>query len=123
MPFPIVYGIPKYTSQKVLVALRKAIVASLPETMGTPAEWNRPFFVTDSLGEPVEPSDGSSTIYVRLDTAMFYGKSEEDAGNLARKATAALAIVIWNAFDGEYDVEVFVGNLNSFWKSLINARD
>lgn len=122
MPFPVVYGIPKYTSQEVLVALRRAIVASLTETMHTPVEWNRPFFVADLLGEPIERVDGSSTIYVSLDTAMFYGKSEGEVGNLARKATAGLAIVIWEAFDGKYEVEVFVGNLNPYWKSLFKAK-
>ncbi len=123
MPFPVVYGIPKYTSQEVLVALRRAIVASLTESMHTPPEWNRPFFVADLLGEPIEPADGSKTIYVRLDTAMFYGKSEDEVGDLARKATAGLAVVIWKAFSGQYKVEVFIGDLNKNWKSLINAHD
>ena len=66
MPFPIVYGIPRYTSGAVLIDLRKAIVASLTETMGTPVEWNRPFFVADSLG-----SNSSKVFKPRL--MSFFG--------------------------------------------------
>lgn len=72
------------------------------------------------LDEATDEAEGCRTIYVSLDTAMFFGKPEVDA--LAKDVTAALASVIWNAFGGKYEVEVFIGNLNPAWKTLLKAE-
>lgn len=120
MPFPIVWGIPKGTTKEKLNELRIDIVKSLVETMNVPAAWVRPFFSTDLLDEPVTEDEGCNTIYACLDTAMFFGKPDVDAQ--AKGVTAALASTIWGAFNGRYEVEVFIGNLNPEWKTLLKRK-
>ena len=119
MPFPILFGVPEDTPEEVLKVLRRDIVATLASKMRVPANWIHPFFPKDLLGEPEEEADGSSTIYVSLDTAMFHGVTNVDA--LAKEVTQALAEVVWEAFSGRYEVEVFIGDLNKEWKYLIKA--
>lgn len=120
MPFPIVWGIPYGTPNFVLVELRKNIVATLAETMPVKAGGIHVFFPDDMLGEPTDISEGSSTIYVQLDTAMFFDRSDTD--ELVKKVLEAITLVIFEAFDGKYEVEAFVGDLNPAWKYLIPRR-
>lgn len=120
MPFPIVWGIPNDTPKEVLEVLRWNIVAALAETGLSPAHWIRPFFPADLLGAPRDNADGCRTIFVELATAMFFGK--EDADAKATRATKALAQTVWRAFSGQYEVEVFVGDLNPAWRFLIKAK-
>ena len=120
MPFPIVWGTPKETPKEKLHELRVEIVKALVETMKVPASWVRPFFPVDMLDEATEEAEGCNTIYACLDTAMFFGKPDVD--NLAKAVTDALANAIWKVFGGKYEVEVFVGNLNPAWKTLLKAE-
>ncbi len=119
MPFVIVHGIPEGANPSVLIALRRDMVASLAQNMGVPTEWVRPFFVPDMLPPPTETEDGCATIYVRLDTGMFAGKLDDDVSPI--KAVENLARLIWVAFGGKYEVEVFVGDLHPKWKKLLAA--
>ena len=121
MPFPIVWGIPKETPKETLIALRKDIVSTLAKAMPVSPAWVRPFFSADLLDEPTQEDEGCNTIYACLDTAMFFGK--ENAEPLAKGVTSALATTIWGAFNGKYEVEVFVGNLNPAWKTLLKAAE
>lgn len=121
MPFPIVYGIPQGTSDEKLAKLRENIVAKLVEVMEVPANWVRPFFPFDLLPDPQTEADGSNTIYVALDTGMFHGK--ENADTLASKVTEALARVVWDAFEGRFEVECMVHGLNPNWKTLIEVKE
>ncbi len=122
MPFPILYGIPKGTSEEAMCKLRVEIVSSLVRTMGVPSNWVHPFFVDDLLGkEPEEEIEGSNTIYVRLDTAMLHGKKDVD--DLAVLVTSDLAHVVQQAFGGKYEVEVFIGDLDPKWRTLLKSDD
>lgn len=121
MPFPIVYGIPPEATPEELTRLHSAIVKTVAETMGCPENWVRPIFPKDLLDAVEFGPDVCDTIYARLDTAMFNGKTDVD--ELANKVIAALAKVIWDAFYGMYEVEVFVGDLNAKWKCLLEARE
>lgn len=126
MPFVIVHGIPEHTATSKLTDLRRSIVASVSETMSSPgvpvpASWIRPIFVRDMLGEPEVESDGCNTIYVRVDTAMFSGKLDEEDETWPLVVVSALAQIIWDAFSGKYEVEVFIGELNPKWKKLLKA--
>ncbi len=120
MPFPTVYGIPRGTSTGLLERLRRNIVKTVSDTMQVPQNWVRPLFVADLLDGPESSVDGANTIYARLDTAVFHDKAE--VGEIARYVTASLAKVIWDAFEGRYEVEVFIGDLNPEWKTLLDAR-
>ncbi|NMB91516.1 hypothetical protein GYA37_01550 [candidate division WWE3 bacterium] len=121
MPFPIVFGIPEGTSKETLSELRKGIVSSIVTTMEVPTNWVHPLFVSDLLGEePKEETEGSNTIYVRLDTAMLHGKT--DADDLAVLITSDLAHVVQQTFGGKYEVEVFIGDLNIKWRTLLKPN-
>jgi hypothetical protein len=122
MPFPIVYGIPQDTPETVLNGLRKDIVAVVAKYMGCNTTWVRPFFPKDFLAEPTRESDGCKTIFVELETAMFYGNIGEEGDNKAKQVTKELATVIWAAFNGRYEVEVFINNLNPTWRHLIKVK-
>lgn len=119
MPFPIVFGIPVGTSEEELVRLRRGIVRVLKKEMGAPPSWTHVFFPKDMAPDPVEEADGCNTIYARLDTAMFHGK--EDADTNAVRVITAVTQFISNFFSQRYEVEGFVGDLNSKWKCLIKA--
>ncbi len=119
MPFPIVYGVPKDTPQDVLTKLRRDIVAALVKA-NVPQKWIRPLFPADLLDEPKEEADGASTIYVKLDTGMLHDKP--DAKVVAERLLRPLAQLIWDAFSGKYEVEAFIGDLNTEWKVLIEAK-
>jgi len=121
MPFPVVYGIPKDTPVSVLNGLRKDIVRTVAETMGCKISWVRPFFPMDQLDEPTDTESGCRTIFVSLETAMFFGKDDPEANEKALRVTKALAQVIWAAFGGRYEVEVFINNLNPTWRTLIKV--
>ena len=126
MPFVIVHGIFESTATSTLTELRRSIVASVSKTMGlpgvpVPASWIRPIFVRDMLGESEVEADGCNTIYVRVDTAMFSGKFDEEDESWPLVVVSELAQVIWDAFGGRYEVEVFIGELNPKWKKLLKA--
>jgi len=122
MPFPVVYGIPKDTPVPVLNGLRKDIVRTVAETMGCKISWVRPFFPMDLLDEPTDETSGCRTIFVSLETALFFGKDDPENDAKAQRVTKALAQVIWAAFGGKYEVEVFIANLNPIWRTLIKVK-
>lgn len=108
MPFPKVFGIPDDIPHKKLRQIRAQIIDALADAMSIPADTIRPLFIQDLIGDPDEGQD--STIYCELDTGLFYGIP--DAKNLRARATSAVAQVIWDAFNREYEVEVFIGDLD-----------
>ena len=117
MPFPIVRGIPKDTGVEVLSFLRKAIVADLAGTMEVERNSIHPYLHIDQLEKATSAVEGSSTIYVRIDTGHFFRKTGID--EQAKMVTSSLAQVIWNVFKGKFEVEVFIGNLNHDWVTLL----
>ena len=119
MPFIEVLGLPKDMSSEEMVSLRWEIVSVVARQMNCQSSWVRPFFVQDMLGEPEMDGDGANTIYVRLDTAMFSGELDDET--LPLDVTSALAQVVWDAFGGKREVEVFIGELNPKWKKLLKA--
>lgn len=113
MPFPIVvFGFPDETSVETLRGIRANIITKLAEATGISPQIIRPFFPTDRLGDPDPGQD--TTIYCVLDTGMFVEKSKEER----KKATSAIAEVIWRAFSGKIEVEVYIGDLNGAGKTL-----
>jgi hypothetical protein len=110
-------GVPKNTPVETLLQLRQSIIDTLSEVMEVNKSWIRPFFPADLLDEaPAE----CQTIYVRLDTAIFHSLASLSK---AQRTTAALAHVIWEAFEGRFEVEVFIGDLNPDWRTLVKARE
>jgi len=121
MPFVVVNGIPNGTQKDILHVLRRNLVEVVSSQMEVPKEWVRPFFPVDWLDDPIAPEEGCNTIYARLDTAMFTGH-EPSFETLPVSVVTAIAQVIWEAFEGKYEVEVFVGELNPKWKKLLPAQ-
>ncbi len=115
MPFPTVFGLPDETPVELMSQIRADIITELASAVGIDPGMIRPFFPTDRLGNPDHGQD--TTIYCVLDSGMFGVKSAE----FREKATSAIAQVIWNAFEGNYEVEVMIGDLNSSGKTLLKA--
>lgn len=120
MPFPMISGIPRGTSEELLRQLRLDVVACVSKHMNVKPSWVHPFFLEDMLPTAVLPEEGSSTIYVRLDTAMFHGKPEQH--EVAGKVVTELAFVVWSAFKGRFEVECFIGDLDPLNKALLEAE-
>ena len=120
MPFVFVWGVPESTSNAELLQLRQSIVSSLVEAMKVDPSWVRVFFPRDLLTDPVQAEDGSHTIYMSIETGMLYGQSENDPDPKA--VTQAIAKVVWQTFEGQYEVECFIGNHNPSWVSLIHTK-
>lgn len=118
MPFPFIF-VPANTPKTVLRELRRNVVTTLAEN-GVKREWTRPLFPADLLNEvPTDASEGATTIYCRLDTALFDEKPDPVR---EKHITADLAQIIWEAFDRKFEVEVFIGNLKLASKTLIEAK-
>lgn len=122
MPFPIITGIRGSTSKDTLRDMRRKIVAAITEHLpGVPKHWTNPSFPADLLDEdPQTEDDGASTIYVRLDTAMFTGKS--DTAETKKAVLQAICDIVWEAFEGKYEVEGFIGQLDKEGKVLIEPK-
>lgn len=67
------------------------------------------------LGDPDPGQD--TTIFIELKTGMF-GGDKRDLVTM-RKVTYELARVVWRYFNGQYEVEVFIGDLDGETKTLI----
>lgn len=119
MPFVLIYGIPENTDQELLRELRRDIVKSVVRTMEAPQDWVHPIFPRDLLGPAEAPEDGTSTLYLRLDTALFHGLHPTAGEPL--KVLNDLAQLVEEAFDGQYSVEAVVGELHSEWKVIVKA--
>lgn len=119
MPFVQVQGAPYDTPSVTLLKLRTDIAATVSQQMGCPTKWVRPFFPLDMLDGEELPEDACRTIFVRVDTAMFHANPDEEK---AIGVVTALAHLIWEAFDGLYEVEVFIGDLHNKWKCLLEPK-
>ena len=69
----------------------------------------------DLVGDPDPGQD--TTIFIELKTGMF-GGDKRDLVTM-RKVTYELARVVWRYFNGQYEVEVFIGDLDGETKTLI----
>src|SRR5689334_2866354 len=111
MPFVTVNGCPSETPQKVLSTLRRKLVKSVSRKMGVSPSWVRPFFPKDMLDDPTSELDGSSTIYVRLETGMFSGELTAEQESKAVGVVSAIAQIVFDAFEGKFEVEVMIVHL------------
>lgn len=111
------WGLPEGTSRSTLLQLRRDIVDVVANTMGVKPTIVRPFFPEDLAGDPDKGQD--NTIFVQLITGMFHGVGNPEA---ERRATYAIACVVWKAFDGKYEVEAFIGDLDNQSKTLIHPK-
>ncbi|MEK7595241.1 MAG: hypothetical protein AAB443_01435 [Patescibacteria group bacterium] len=118
MPFPNLFGLPEGTPKEVLRKMRAELITAVAEAMDVSPKIVRPFFVKDLLGDPDAEQD--NTIYCRLDTGMFF--DTPDAFEAREKVTRAVAQIIWDTFDGEFEVEVFIGDLDGRGKTLLKPR-
>lgn len=112
MPFPKVFGFPDETPDAVLCRIRADIITKLAEAANISHSTIRPFFPADRLGDPNPGQD--NTIYCALDSGMFV----ESAVKERKKVTSAITEVIWRAFLGQIEVEVYIDDLNSAGKTL-----
>jgi hypothetical protein len=117
MPFVMLFGLPKDTHEDHLILLRQQIVEIVHQVMQVPIWWVRPFVVPDLFPAPTSEEDGSKTIYIRIDTGMFFEKPE----TFSKEVVVAVAQLVWKFYNGEYEIECFIGSLNPEWKSLIEA--
>lgn len=106
MPFPMIYGLPEETPNSLIKQIRASIITELAKALRIPTTIIRPFFPNDRADDPDAGQD--NTIYCRLDSGMFNGKSAEER----KKATATIAEVLWRAFHGLFEVEVYIGDLD-----------
>lgn len=118
MPFIFVWGIPESTPKYTLLQLRRKLVLSLAENMGVDTSWVRVFFPKDQLDDLEEGNNDH--IYVTIETGMFYNKL--DGSNEPKNATGIIAQIIWDTFDGRFEVECFIGSHNPAWVTLIEAK-
>lgn len=98
--------------------LREEVIEATVKSIGAPYGWVRAFFPEDKLDD-FAPTQ-CETIWVILDTAMFSqkfksGMSIEEVDALVQKTLEAITDVIWNFFEGKYEVEIAVNNLNKDW--------
>ena len=112
MPFPIVFGLPDETTSALLRKIRTNIIVKLAAATGIKPSTIRPFFPNDRIGDPDEGQD--NTIYCKLDSGMFVGQPER----MRKAATSAINGVIWQAFGGKFEVEVFINDLDGTGKTL-----
>lgn len=126
MPFPIVWGMPIEISTAVVEQLRRDIVRTLAEKIDISPSWVHPFFPVDLLEEPTQESEGGNTVYISLETGLFFNlpfnSSLIEQQAKAQDITMSLAKVVWDALNGAYEVECFVSNLDPAWRSIIYAK-
>jgi hypothetical protein len=123
MPFVIAHGIPGDTEKRKLQALRRSMVDSLSKTMSCSRRSVSVYLPVDLLGfteeEDRDEANGAQMIYVRIDTALYDGKEDEQAMKLV---TDDLATVVFAAFCMRFTVEVFIHGLRFSTKTLIEAE-
>lgn len=120
MPFVFVWGIPEHTPDSTLIELRRTVVSTVIESMKVDPAWVRVFFPKDLLTAPAQSGDGNNNIYVTIETGMLYNQPESSPE--PKNITQAVALVIWQAFKGQVEVECFIGNHNPTWVSLLHAN-
>jgi hypothetical protein len=118
MPFVFIWGVAEDIPDNTLLQIRQTVVGRLAENMKTDPSWIRVFFPRERLG--IVGDNDNDHIYISIDTGMFYSKP---VGNDDPKsATQLVAQIVWESFDGQYEVECFIGNHNPSWVSLIQAK-
>ncbi len=118
MPFIFLWGIPETTPKYTLLQLRQNLVLSLAENMRIDTSWVRVFFPKDQLDDLSEGDH--EPIYVTIETGMFYSK--EESSSEPKNVTGIIAQIIWDAFDGHFEVECFIGTHNPAWVTRIEAK-
>lgn len=120
MPFVFIWGMPNTVKDEQLFELREKIIIQLANTMEVARSWVRVFFPNDRLDSYAPPDQTSKTIYITIETGMFYTKEENS--EYPSSTTHVIAETVWNMFDGQYEVECFIGNHNPKWVSLIHPK-
>ncbi len=122
MPFPVILGLDG-TPQSILDEIDKRLREVISLTMDCPSSWVVPFFPADLRKNP-----GHTTIYVQLDTAMFYAlvgdnnMAQSDREQMEEKVLEvlnAIATVI-QEFLPQKEVEGWLGNFNPGFKVLLS---
>ena len=114
--------------------MRRKIVSFISGAMDIPPEYVIPFCPKDHLAKVpkvLEKQSGGATIFVSLETGLFHNLVKADDPNEIKEAKATLiqgvlaglASIVWNTFDGKYEVEAFVGDLNPDHKVLLKAKE
>lgn len=121
MPFAHVSGIPYNVEPQDLFKLRGQIVETIVKNLDAPYSWVRVFFPEDKLSDFAQTP--CETIWVTLDTAVFSqklksGMSAQEVDKFVQMTLVAVTDVIWEFFNGKYEVEIAVNNLNKQWMHL-----
>lgn len=133
MPFPIIEGLPIYTTEEQMSTMRRRIVAAVVQEMKCPKSWVHPLLHKDELPKPEDDTEGSDTIFIRLDSAMFHdmlvklhiGKNEVDATvleDMIHTVLNAIAQVVFNTYNETIEVEAFLGDLVTTGKVLLAPK-
>lgn len=120
MPFVFIWGMPDTVQDTQLLELREKIIVQLADKMDVARNWVRVFFPNDRLNNYAPPDQASKTIYITIETGMFYTTAE--SSEHPNSTTHVIAETIWNMLGGQYEVECFIGNHNPKWVSLIHAK-
>src|SRR5262249_15189059 len=120
MPFVFVWGMPIAVKDAQLLELREKIIAQLADKMEAPRNWVRVFFPDERLNNYELPDQASKTIYITIETGMFYTKEENS--DQPNSTTRIIAETVWLMLDGQYEVECFIGDHNPKWVSLIHTK-
>jgi len=120
MPFVFIWGMPNTVTDEQLLELRENLIIQLADKMDVARNWVRIFFPEERLNNYAIPDQASKTVYITIETGMFYSKEEND--ELPSNTTRVIAETVWLMLEGQYEVECFIGNHNPKWVSLIHAK-
>lgn len=122
MPFVLVFGIPKGTSQKTLWQIRREMVTTLADRIpGVKPSWVNTRFPADLIDDPEMPEDGGKTVFIQLNTAMFAKLDAAEANELAPRVTRALCNIVHRALNARFEVECMVMGANPAWINVVPA--
>lgn len=76
MPFVFIWGMPNTVKDEQLFELREKIIIQLANTMEVARSWVRVFFPDDRLDSYAPLDQASKTIYITIETGMFYTTDE-----------------------------------------------
>src|SRR5687767_2183439 len=116
MPFPFVYRIPQRADERTLLNLKRRLVDSTSLLMDCPKDWVGVELFKTTVDVPKDENDGCDTILIKLETGLFNGRSDDD--ELVQLVLKELSVIVWAAFDGEYEVEAAVNGWHPGWKYL-----
>lgn len=116
MPFVVIENMPDLGIRQAKKDLKQAIIAQLAEATGIKTESITPIAHKDEFGPP---KPGLDTVYVRVDSGMFVGDLDTDENR--EKATGVVARLVFEALNGVFGVECFVGDLDPRGKTQIHT--